>query len=427
MLIEFGVENFGSIDSRQTLSLVASNYYKGLEDNVLDPVLPGLAGLRLLRGASLYGPNASGKSTIVKAVHLLQRLVLQSAAKTPDTPLPYNPFCLSPDRCKDPTKFFVAFVHEGSRFEYEVHYLPDRVVFEGLSAFPHGREQVWFERTWDSSRHAFDWRRPAGNLKASTELLGMVRDNTLLVSVGAQLNNPQLKSVYRWFSHSLKILNLGADLDMPFDPGFSARQIKEGSALCERLLALLRHADIGVIGAKVEETETPAELLEAMSKFLQPEAMASMQDRGVSIALEHRGASASSSIEWGNESAGTQRLFALAGPWLDILANGHTAFIDELDASLHPLLVSELLKLLFSPTTNPHGAQVVFTTHNPFLLAGSLLRRDQVWFTEKDDSGATHLYPLSDYRPRPKESLINGYLAGRYGAIPMIPPGLGIE
>jgi len=81
---------------------------------------------------------------------------------------------------------------------------------------------------------------------------------------------------------------------------------------------------------------------------------------------------------------------------------------------------------VFSPATNPKGAQVVFTTHDPYLLASSTLRRDQVWLTEKDSHGATHVYPLSDYRPRPKESLINGYLAGRYGAVPMIPTGLGI-
>jgi hypothetical protein len=254
----------------------------------------------------------------------------------------------------------------------------------------------------------------------------MVRDNALFVSVGAQFNNPQLKSIYDWFAGSLKILNLGADLDMPFDPGFSARQIEDRSSLRASLLALLRHADLGVVDANVEPTEPPADMIEALSNLLQPEALAALQEPGVSIALEHRAGKTQVPIEWGNESAGTRRLFALAGPWLDILANGHTAFVDELDASLHPLLVSELLRLLFSPSTNPHGAQVVFTTHNPFLLSGSTLRRDQVWFTEKDAEGATHLYPLSDYKPRPKESLINGYLAGRYGAVPMIPPGLGI-
>jgi AAA15 family ATPase/GTPase len=124
------------------------------------------------------------------------------------------------------------------------------------------------------------------------------------------------------------------------------------------------------------------------------------------------------------ESAGTKRLFALAGYWADILEQGYTVFVDEIETSLHPLLVKELLKLLFNPVTNPRAAQVVFSTHNPVLLDGSLLRRDQVWFTEKSPAGATHLYPLTDYQPRNTEALAKGYLAGRYGAIPFLPEGL---
>ncbi len=426
MLIQFGVENFGSIDSEQTLSLVASNYYKDLEENLFDPALPGLAGTKLVRGAALYGPNASGKSTFIKAMGLFRSLVRNSATAPPDAPLPSNRFCMNAKRCQDPTKLFVAFVNQGLRYEYELHYVPERVIFEGLSAFPHGREQVWFTRTWDDAAGKHRWERPSGNLKVSADLLSMVRDNTLLVSAGKQWNNAQLEKVYDWFVHSLKIMNLAADDSPPFNPGFTAKLVKDGSFLRERLLQLLRHADLGVVGASVEVSDPPAEMIEALAELVKPEVLAAMQEPGLSIALEHRSGDRAVPIEWSNESAGTQRLFALAGPWLDIVENGFTVFIDELDASLHPLLVTELLRLLFSSKTNPNGAQVVFTTHNPFLLGSSVLRRDQVWFTEKDDKGATHLYPLSDYKPRPQESRVNGYLAGRYGAIPMIPSGLGL-
>ena len=124
------------------------------------------------------------------------------------------------------------------------------------------------------------------------------------------------------------------------------------------------------------------------------------------------------------ESAGTRRFFSLIGPWTDILDNGHTVFVDEIETSLHPVLVKELLKLLLCSKNNPKGAQVVFTTHNPVLLDGALMRRDQIWFTEKSPAGATHLYPLTDYQPRKDEALAKGYLAGRYGAIPFMPEGL---
>ena len=112
---------------------------------------------------------------------------------------------------------------------------------------------------------------------------------------------------------------------------------------------------------------------------------------------------------------------------MDILDHGYTVFIDEIETSLHPILVKELITLLFCDKNNPKGAQVVFTTHNPFLLDGNLIRRDQIWFTEKAPSGATQLYPLTDYKPRKGEALAKGYIAGRYGAIPFIPEGLKLE
>ena len=141
--------------------------------------------------------------------------------------------------------------------------------------------------------------------------------------------------------------------------------------------------------------------------------------------LSHRGRGPETvPFPWEAESAGTHRLFGLAGPWLDILENGYTVCMDELETSMHPLMVIALLRLLFSEATNPKGAQVIFTTHNPLLLDSTLLRRDQVWFADKDDHGEAHLYPLTDYAPRKGESLVRGYLAGRYGAVPFIPQGL---
>src|SRR5690606_2035692 len=109
---------------------------------------------------------------------------------------------------------------------------------------------------------------------------------------------------------------------------------------------------------------------------------------------------------------------------LQVIEVGAVVSVDEVERSLHPDLVREILKLFLSEHINPHGAQIIFTTHNPLLLDTSLLRRDQVWFTGKTDEGATILYPLTDYKPRNDEALDRGYLAGRYGGVPFIPKGL---
>jgi hypothetical protein len=150
----------------------------------------------------------------------------------------------------------------------------------------------------------------------------------------------------------------------------------------------------------------------------------SLQQAGTHVELQHlRSDGPSVGLPFESESQGTQTLVALAGPLSQALRNGYLLMVDELDTSLHPRLVAELVKLFQSPVSNPKQAQLVFSTHDTSLL-GSLvgeapiLDRDQVWFVEKDQSGATSLYPLTDFSPRRLENLERGYLQGRYGAVP---------
>jgi hypothetical protein len=126
------------------------------------------------------------------------------------------------------------------------------------------------------------------------------------------------------------------------------------------------------------------------------------------------------------ESSGARQYFALSGPLYDVLENGWTLMVDELDASLHPLLVRYIIELFHNPQINPKGAQLIFNTHDTTLMDGSLFRRDQIWFVEKDRQGCSHLYSLLDFSPRKGEALAKGYLLGRYGAIPFLGgPGWG--
>jgi AAA15 family ATPase/GTPase len=250
--------------------------------------------------------------------------------------------------------------------------------------------------------------------------------NVLFLSKHIASNRVELEPVFRWFKERLHFLHLDANWSM--DEGFSLRQLQEQTPLYQRILQLLRHADVGVTGARAVERPVPKELLEALGKMpaeMQDRIREQIKEARFTPELIHRG---SGNIEvglpWDVESAGTHRLFSLAGPWLDILAEGSVVCIDELDTSMHPVMVMELLRLLFSKKHNSRRAQVVFTTHNPLLLDTTLLRRDQVWFTDKDHHGEGHLYPLTEYAPRKEESLVRGYLSGRYGAVPFLPKGL---
>jgi len=125
-------------------------------------------------------------------------------------------------------------------------------------------------------------------------------------------------------------------------------------------------------------------------------------------------------FDFEDESDGTQRLFQLLGPWHDVLEDGLVLFVDELDSSMHPLMTRQLIRSFHNPKINQNGAQLIFTTHDTALLTPTIFRRDQVWFTEKDETGATRLYSLQEYRPRKGEAFEKGYLSGRYGAVPYL-------
>jgi hypothetical protein len=294
-----------------------------------------------------------------------------------------------------------------------------------LRAFPKAKEQLWFSRDWNVESDNYTWspERPTG-FQRDTQLEGYTLSNMLFLSKAVASNRPELEPVFRWFKDRLIFLDLSVRSVM--GNGFSVRQIQEHTPLCSRILELMRHADLGVTGANVVEKTPPQEFQDFISKTLPPKAQEEIKkEKWFLPELTHLGSNAVEvPLPWDSESAGTQRFFSLAGPWLDILSNGYVVCIDELETSLHPLMTRELLRLFFSAKENPNGAQILFTTHNPLLLDATLLRRDQVWFTDKDTNGEAHLYPLTDYSPRQGESLVRGYLSGRYGAVPFVPAGL---
>jgi len=427
MLLQFSVSNYGCFRELQTLNLAASAQDKSLPENCIGRDLPGLQGKRWVKGAALYGANASGKSTLIQALKALASLVKDSAKTTDpkDRISQIEPFALAPGEPESPTAFAVAFVAEGVRYEYRVAATRERIWHESLRAFPEKREQTWFNRNWSPERGIYEWTpdRPKG-FQRDPQLEGYTLPNMLFLSKAVASNRMDLEPVFRWFKERLKFLDLS--VRNPFGSGFTLKQIEDQTELHPKILDLLRHADLGVTDARAVERRPPQDELDVLAASLPPDLQDGFrQRRWVRPELTHRGSgSASVPLPWESESAGTHRFFAVVGPWLDIMAKGYVVCIDELETSMHPLMVRELLRLMFSEKANSSGAQILFTTHNPLLLDATLMRRDQVWFTDKTDVGESHLYPLTDYAPRKAESLIRGYLSGRYGAVPFVPAGL---
>jgi len=429
MILQFSVSNYKAFRERQTLNFAASKSDKSLEENLLSPDLPGLKNQRWLKGVGIYGANASGKSTVIEALKTLSKLVEDSAKTTdPWSPIPgIEPFALDPTASKEPTAFSLVFVNEGVRYEYRLAATSSLVWHESLRSFPKGAERLWFIRNWSESeeKHIFTPESPSG-MARNKDIESRTLSNMLYLSKAIAENRSELAPVFQWITNHLRFLDLGARTNL--DKAFTIHKLQSNDPeKSEAILDLLRHADIGIAGANIYEDDIDEKHVEMMRHILSEKQFAKFTDeKQMTAELLHSTADGSAlALPWKSESTGTQRLFALTGPWLDILENGYTVCIDELETSLHPHIVRELLKIFYSAEHNPNNAQLIFTTHNPLLLdTNSLMRRDQIWLTDKDRAGKSHLYPLTDYKPRKGESLVRGYMAGRYGGVPFIPNGL---
>jgi AAA15 family ATPase/GTPase len=241
----------------------------------------------------------------------------------------------------------------------------------------------------------------------------------LFLSVAAKFNHEQLSGVYQWFSKHLRVIE--ADRDEGFFL-YTANRALTSQLFSTKLGELLRFADLGIADFSVEKSQSlPDDMPEEIRQLITSGRV--KWSGQFNVQLRHQ---VSGNAELGiplslhDESKGTQRLFSIGGPWIDVLQHGYTLVVDELGASLHPLLARELVSMFHSSDLNPRNAQLVFDTHDTTLLDSSIFRRDQVWFVEKDNGSVSHLYPLLDFSPRKEEALGKGYLRGRYGAIPIL-------
>ncbi|MCD4823030.1 MAG: ATP-binding protein [Phycisphaerae bacterium] len=426
MLVEFRVKNFRSFRGEQVLSLVAGSD-KSLEENCID------AGkLKLLKTTAIYGPNASGKSNLIKAIDVMRDIVLKSADYKPGEDMPVVPYRLDAESEDMPTEFEVTFIHEKIRYQYGFALTKKRVEEEWLGAFPEGRTidrvQSWFGRTYDKKTEKEGWEFGSFLKGQKQQLADITKANTLFLSVAAQWNNKQLTTVYEWFQKYLQILPPKDQFAPVTAHAFIDKELKELKVdIVEFVNAFLENADLGIRGVEVSKLK-PEELFfpEDMPEEVKADYLRKFKEKPpLEIQCVHHNSDTGEKefFDLDDESEGTQRLFQLAFPWFQMIALGMTVFADELEASLHPLLTRELIKFVNSAEMNKQGTQLVFATHDTTLLDPELFRRDQIWFTEKDEGGASHLYSLQDYKeqkPRKGAAMQKGYLAGRYGAVPIL-------
>jgi hypothetical protein len=416
MLIEFSVKNFRSILERQTLSMAAASGKELRDSNVVDA--PTSSTPALVRSAVIYGPNAAGKSNLLLAMNFMWQFVQTSAQINPGTPLNITPFAFAQAGSGAPTEFELVFAQDSVRYQYGFALTRERIHGEWLYAWPGGRQQRWFERRWKAEEQRTDWYFGPNLTGPKKVWQEATREASLLLSTAVQLNAEALMRPFAWMAQRLKPVFPYAR----FALDFSLEHCASDPAWKDRLVEYLAAADTGITDMSIEKKTLAPPTRPKEEPSSPPTVQITFGPAEVyDVRFTHRTEDGrEAQIGFNDESGGTQKLFAMAGPWIDVLQNGYVLLIDELDTSLHPILMRHLLRMFHDPAINTKGAQLIFTTHDTTVLDADIFRRDQIWFVEKDRSLQSHLYPLTDFSPRKPENIERGYLQGRYGALPFI-------
>lgn len=412
MLLEFRVRNFRSFGQESVLSLVASSDKDLAETNIADTGISTLP--RAVRTAVVYGANASGKSNLLRAMQLMRGVVLESVVLKPEQLFNVQPFRLDPKLKDEPTLFEMTFVLDGVRRQYGFEFTPNRIISEWLLVYQKSKPQRWIERRYDpkTEKETFEFSSHLTGQKRAWQ--DATRPNALFLSTAVQLNSEQLKPLHTWFTEALIVLMDGGMLPFVYSTEMVRQPEGEGAIRSMMTAADIAISEIRAVAKKGFIQQIKLDMATGSSE-------ASREESDILVPeFTHKAGSMSANFDFMDESQGTQKLFALAGPLLDIIKNGKILVIDELDRSLHPLLVRQIINTFQDPVLNERGAQLFFTTHDTSLLDNELLRRDQIWLTEKNADQSSSLVPLIQFSPRKGEALERGYLSGRYGGVPIL-------
>ena len=398
MLIQFSVENFLSIKDKVVLSLLASKDNEHPEHLIMD------GNKSYLKSAVIYGANASGKSNVLNAFWFMVNYVLTSHNQQLHKTIGRSPFKFDPETPTRPSSFEVIFTTKDIRYAYGFSVTDRAVTEEYLYYYPNGRQALIFER-----KNTKDFRFTV-DIDEQNTLKERTSANKLYLSVASNWSYSKVIPVLEWFA-SCQIITKNSVADAY---GLEAEQLKDDDY--RRVIAsMLRVADLGIQALQMRDAE-PAPSQHGDS-FANIEAIHTVQDTN--------GNALSYALNMAEESDGTNSYFKLIGVVKKALDQGTLLVTDDMDAHLHPLLARHLVSLFDSTEFNPKGAQLIFTSHSTNLLDLDFLRRDQIWFTEKDEqTAATDLFSLYDFSIRKDTKVEKGYLIGRFGAIPFIKGGL---
>ncbi len=424
MLIELSVQNFRSIRERQTFSMVAAPRLIKGKQNKFTPKVKGERFPSLLKVAAIYGPNASGKSTLVLAFDLLAKLTQQQPT-TEKVPFNVAPFRFDRTLQDQPSIIEVHFIKNETRYSFEVALTRDRIVKEVLTMYKGGDARELYSRRYEPATVNSP---SAENYEFGDELEG----GSELHKVWQRLTGPQTLFLTQAVANSCEELT---QLRVPREWLASLLVVKDGMKAWgrasqrlvatapqfgEQIASLLSDVDIPVTAIRSKLSQPKGETETEQSQDDGIGSLIGNTKATVHTTLTHSTALGDAEFDFSEESEGTKNLFGFSLPWLVFLSKGSSTnlmVVDELDSSLHPKLVEALIR---RHVQEEPLCQLLFTTHDTHLMDTKLLRRDQLWITDRDINGATQLRSIHDFEGRESEDVEKRYYEGRYRGLPFV-------
>lgn len=416
MLIRFRVKNFRSIRDDIELSMNTTSL-RGLKSNTFRS-----GSNKLIKSAVIYGPNASGKSGLLRAFKALEYLVRISSSFKPDEKIePFEPFKLNVKNLTLPVAMEIEFSHENTHYLYHISFTQKKFELEELYHYPNSIKTLLFQRRAGNPIKFGESYR--GSKKTIEKLL---LPNQLFLSKAAENNVESVLSAFSFFGKGMMVFPFLAEYHETSLSKLYAKRLAEdkNSNFSKRFNQLICALDTGIIGIQAEEVDWssfsfPNNMPDDVKISFQEQykydikTQHSLFDGEKKIGVEN--------FEIDEESTGTKSLFVIGGIILDALESGRVLVVDEFEKNLHPAITQFLINLFHNEITNPKNSQLIFATHDVTQLSNDSFRRDQVWFTEKNEFGATSLYRCSDIKGvRLGTPLDKWYSTGRFGATPII-------
>ena len=399
-IIEFSLENFRIFNKKVVFSMFAK---KSKHTFNIDSE-------NLLKTSLIYGPNASGKSSLLKALLILRDTIINSANNSDEAILRYQPFLLSSEEDK-PVFYEIIFSLDKKVFKYNFSILGNEFVTENLfEILSSSEEKKYLIRKKQDIKLFSDFEK-------SKDIAEKTRKDVLFLSSASQQNSELAMQIIEGF----KNINVINGLDSEIHRGYTAELLKEDEEEKQKVLDFLKKADFGIEDCFIEKIKIP----KFARKKMKIMGAKDVPDEIDTLFLTHNkydfkgNKIGTEKFNLGDESMGTQRFFDMIGPIIDTLEGGKILFIDEFDNSLHPYLTKLIINLF--EKNNPENAQLVVVTHDTTLLSNKELNKEQFWFTEKDKFGAGNLFSLSEFKFQKNDiEFSKKYLEGRFGAIPFI-------